>query len=101
MEEYYYYERSERANTQGKHRVKTVCLLDDNGIFSKGIAICSQSDEIDPAKGKKLSLMRALYSWFVNTNLANGDNRFLVGMNHDTVLDEMTEHEAKILGYVK
>ena len=61
---YYYLSGYGPADSEGKHQrfpVITVCLVqDDNGIVSRGIAICSAYDQFKKSTGRKIALARAL-----------------------------------------
>lgn len=54
MEEKYYYLR----DREGK-LVITVCLLKDNGVVARGMALCSELDEFDTEIGKTIARGRA------------------------------------------
>lgn len=55
-EHYYIYPRDKRGNKTGH----TICVIQKDGKIFHGIANCSQGDQFEYEKGRKISLERAL-----------------------------------------
>jgi len=55
MKEYYYYFRDENKAPR-----LTVCLLKDGKYIARGVAICSERDPVNKAKGRTIAKGRAV-----------------------------------------
>jgi hypothetical protein len=63
MKERIYYERDEKNRP-----IVTVCLLQINGAFARGLAVCSPQDNPDKKVGRKIARQRAGYAVKTRSN---------------------------------
>ena len=84
----------------GGHRVKTFCLLEVDGKTTKGIAICSDDDQIDPTEGRAYAYDRAFAAMVGGSDLYSKDGRLLLGVSHETLERTMSDYDRKLLGKI-
>ena len=92
MKSYYYYERD------GLNRpMVTHCLLNDNGVLSKGIAKCSEKDNPEKALGKHIAFERAHQAMANNCSQMDKGHMFWKKISHDLIFSHLTTIDKKIL----
>lgn len=63
QEKYYYIRDNIKSDPDGLGRpVITVCLIKDNGIVARGIAICSNLDQPCKKTGRTIAKTRAIFA---------------------------------------
>jgi hypothetical protein len=92
MKTYYYYDRDEDRKPMTTH-----CLLNNDGILSKGIARCSEKDSPCKKLGKSIAYGRAVQAMENNCSQMDKGAQFWKKISHDLIFSHLTSVDKKIL----
>lgn len=107
MKEIYYYIRDAKNRP-----MTTICLLEDGGEVSKGIALCSDKDIPCKKAGRKIARERAIYAMtnrkdtcplrdnpYVNLQIENYMYFETTGPFKSSYMPLLTDYEDKLLNF--
>lgn len=104
LKKFFYYEKDEAG-----HPYVTKCLVSDGKEHGRGVAVCSASDQLIKAEGRRLAFGRAMTAFFrkktadeckpylkVGKNLIFADNQYGLFRKYEHN-PELNELEQKLL----
>jgi len=95
MKERYYYLRDEKNRP-----MTTICLMERNGIITKGVALCSEKDIPCKKVGRKIAKERAKHAMLELKDSCITKRKESRAFSFKSVyMPVLTEYEDKILGF--